>query len=166
MILIGKKNIFFTRIKNSMKAIQYIKFFFLIVILSVLCINPYYSCVYQENMQTLSPMVYISNPRMKILNQLYNYNNCKTKYTNVVWHVPDNDANVSTLVLPSQSLHFYSETESRPECCGPNCGIKTKYKHKNQISKTSGCLCMSNEQIEYIRNRGGNSIKTYDNTIF
>lgn len=124
------------------------------------------SCTYQENMESLSPMVYVSKPNYEVLEHLYNYNTCKTKYTQVVWHVPDKDANVSTLVLPSESLHFYNSTESRPECCGPTCGVKTKRSSKESISKTKGCLCMSNEQIEFLRQRGGNSIKTYDNTIF
>jgi len=136
---------------------------FILILLSV-CVNTIYSCTYQESMTDLSPMIYMSGK--KVLNELYDYNTCKSKYTNVIWHIPDNNANVSTLVLPSESLLFYGATESRPECCGPTCGIKMKHKRKTYISKTSGCPCMSNEQIRYLRNRGGNSIQTYDNTIF
>lgn len=150
------------RMIQSVKALLFVILFFSIGIHMIL------SCTYQENMESLSPMVYISkqNDNYEVLDQLYNYNACKTKYTQVVWHVPDKDANVSTLVLPSESLHFYASTESRPECCGPTCGIKETRDRKSPISKTTGCLCRSNEQIEFLRQRGGNSIKTYDNTIF
>lgn len=136
---------------------------FILIVLSV-CLNTLYSCSYKEAMQSLSPMPFISP--FEQVNSMKNYNNCSSKYTDVVWYVPDRESNVSSLVLPSESMVYYTKTEYRPECCNPTCGIKTYHKQSNRVAKTSGCPCYSNEQLQFLRNRGNNNIHNSDNTIF
>lgn len=135
---------------------------FILLLISVL-LNTFYSCAYKEAMQSLSPMPFVSE--LQQVNSIYNYSTCPSKYTEIVWYVPDKDSNVSSLVLPSESMVYYKKTEYRPECCNPSCGIKT-YKQSSRIGKTSGCPCYSNEQLRFLRDRGNNNIDNRDNTIF
>lgn len=136
---------------------------FILLLISVL-LNTLYSCSYKEPMQSLSPMPFIS-PYQSV-DSIYNYNSCSSKYTDVIWYVPDKESNLSSLVLPSESMVYYKKTEYRPECCNPTCGLKINPKQSNRIGRTSGCPCYSNEQLQFLRDRGNNNIDNRDNTIF
>ena len=122
-----------------------------------------------ENMQLLSPMHVIS--QNNTLNVLGNTNqSCKSKYTDVVWYVPDKESNISKMIDPDESLIFFASTEYRPVCCSPTCDMKYKYALATnpldyRIGRTSGCPCLSNEQITYLQKRGGNHGDAYDNTM-
>ena len=50
----------------------------------------------------------------------------------------------SPIPLPEGQLYMFSETEFKPECC------PTTY------SSSTGCACISEEQVRYINQRGGN----------
>jgi hypothetical protein len=122
-----------------------------------------------ENMQLLSPMKYLSqNNTIDVFENTYK--SCKSKYTDVVWHVPDKESNFSNLVNPNESLIFFASTEYRPKCCAPTCDMKYKYALvanplDDRIGRTTGCPCLSNEQITYLQKRGGNHDDSYDNIM-
>jgi hypothetical protein len=54
------------------------------------------------------------------------------------------DAYNSNIVMPEEQLHFFSNTEFKPECCGSN------------YASSGGCACMNKQQMQYINTRGGN----------
>lgn len=122
-----------------------------------------------ENMQSLSPMPFVSND--KELDIVENkHRTCKSKYTDVVWYVPNRESNVSQLIYPNESLIFFKSTEYRPKCCAHTCDMKYKYAFSanpldERIGKTNGCPCLSNEQITYLQKRGGNHNDAHDNTM-
>lgn len=93
---------------------------------------------------------------MDIEKSVFDIKPCRTEWTDFIWSTPDKDSNLSQLVLPNESLVFSNKTEKRPDCCRNTCGIKKEQESRVGISRTSGCPCHSNEQIRYIRMRGGN----------
>lgn len=122
-----------------------------------------------ENMQLISPMPYLSN-EFQLKDFPMKPRSCKSKYTDVVWYVPNREGNVSRLIYPNESLFYFISTEYRPKCCSPTCDMKHQYAVAtnpldNRIGKTSGCPCLSNEQLVYLQKRGGNHYDSYDNTI-
>jgi hypothetical protein len=71
-----------------------------------------------------------------------------TKYSSDLGYQPTNcksNAYVGTAVpLPDGELFFFQNNQFKPECCpGP-------------YSSSTGCACMSSEQIRYLNTRGGN----------
>ena len=63
------------------------------------------------------------------------YNNASSKYSqNKGTHVP----------LPEGQLYMFADNEFKPECC------------PSTYSSSSGCACISEEQVNYINERGGN----------
>lgn len=71
-----------------------------------------------------------------------------TKYSSDLGYQPTNcksNAYVGTAVpLPDGELFFFQNNQFKPECCpGP-------------YSSSTGCACMSTEQIRYLNTRGGN----------
>jgi hypothetical protein len=50
----------------------------------------------------------------------------------------------SPLPLPEGQLDMFVDTEFKPECC------------PSTYSSSTGCACMTTEQISYINERGGN----------
>ena len=70
------------------------------------------------------------------------------KYSSDLGYQPTNcksNAYVGTAVpLPDGELFFFQNNQFKPECCpGP-------------YSSSTGCACMSSEQIRYLNTRGGN----------
>ena len=53
--------------------------------------------------------------------------------------------------LPSDQKEMFLTTPFKPECC------------PNVYSNKSGCACMSLEQYDYLKERGGNNTKNVDN---
>jgi hypothetical protein len=53
--------------------------------------------------------------------------------------------------LPSDQKEMFLTTPFKPECC------------PNVYSNSSGCACMSLEQYEYLKDRGGNNTKNVEN---
>lgn len=49
-----------------------------------------------------------------------------------------------TLGTPDK-LFFYADTEFKPECC-----------ESSSVGSSSGCACVTSEQIAFINSRGGN----------
>lgn len=63
------------------------------------------------------------------------------------YHATSGKANtyVGTAVpLPDGELFFFQNNQFKPECC------------PNPYSSSTGCACMSTEQIKYLNTRGGN----------
>ena len=50
--------------------------------------------------------------------------------------------------LPEGQLFFYANNHFKPECC--------KF---STVSGSGGCACETTEQVNYLRNRGGNKTK-------
>jgi len=48
--------------------------------------------------------------------------------------------------LPEGELDMFATTEFKPECC------------PNSFSTSMGCACMTNQQLKYLNNRGGNNV--------
>ena len=46
---------------------------------------------------------------------------------------------------PPDKLFFYADTEFKPECC-----------ESSSVGSSSGCACVTSEQIAFINSRGGN----------
>jgi hypothetical protein len=46
--------------------------------------------------------------------------------------------------VPSDELHFFAENKFAPECC------------PSSYSSSTGCACMTPEQLNYLNTRGGN----------
>lgn len=133
----------------------------LCIIWYIVC-NTFSSCMLCNSLSEGFSNVYASiynetDTGKDVKSSIHNNDYCNNEITDYVWSTPDNDANISLLVEPNNSLLYYSKTEKRPDCCRNTCGIKTQQKDRIGISKTSGCPCMSNEQIRYLRLRGGNT---------
>ena len=56
----------------------------------------------------------------------------------------DLETNISKSNLSSNSMSFFDNTEFNPECCPSN------------YSTSSGCACMTPEQMKFLGQRGGN----------
>lgn len=52
--------------------------------------------------------------------------------------------------LPNSQLDFFDQTEFKPECC------------PSFASDSMGCACMSMEQYNYLKQRGGNNVPQMD----
>jgi hypothetical protein len=52
--------------------------------------------------------------------------------------------NVGTKVPLEDTMVFYRDNEFKPECC------------PSSYSSSTGCMCMSPEQVKYLAQRGGN----------
>ena len=50
------------------------------------------------------------------------------------------------LPLPPGELDMFATTEFKPSCC------------PNAFSTSSGCACMTTDQLNYLHNRGGNNV--------
>ena len=48
--------------------------------------------------------------------------------------------------LPKDELFMFSSTDFKPECC------------PNTYSNSSGCACMTGDQFNYLKTRGGNNV--------
>jgi hypothetical protein len=48
--------------------------------------------------------------------------------------------------LPEGELDMFATTEFKPECC------------PNSFSTSMGCACMTNQQLKYLNDRGGNNV--------
>lgn len=128
---------------------------FVIIVIIIWCITfkSCMKCSMREGLQTL----WSDSMGDEIKGSVHNTKMCDSKWTDFFWSTPDKDANITQMVGPDESMLFLSKTEKRPDCCRNTCGIKDEDQvDRIGISKTSGCPCHSNEQIRYIRMRGGN----------
>lgn len=67
----------------------------------------------------------------------------------------DHDSYKSKHVDPSTSLHFFADTEFKPDCCGATYSSTGAVKAALG-NETGGCACLSKEQVNYLNTRGGN----------
>ena len=65
------------------------------------------------------------------------YNNSMTKNKR-------HDYKATPVPLPEGELFFFKQNQFQPECC------------PSDYSSSTGCACMSTEQLDYINMRGGN----------
>lgn len=56
----------------------------------------------------------------------------------------EQDFESTTIPLPEGQLDFYSGTQFKPECC------------PSSVSSSTGCACLSKDQIRHLATRGGN----------
>ena len=62
------------------------------------------------------------------------------------------DGNVGGPVpLPDNQLSIFNENKFKPECCT----------QPQQYSNSSGCACISVEQMKYLNSRGGNNTRPH-----
>ena len=66
------------------------------------------------------------------------------KGSSVSFRAQDHDSYGSKMVPPSVALDFFADTEFKPECCG------------STFSGSTGCACLTKEQMQYLNRRGGN----------
>ena len=76
------------------------------------------------------------------------------KGPSVEWRSQNHDATGSKLVGPDESMSFFADTQFKPECCGAT--YSSQGGLTTQGVTSSGCACLSKEQMEYINTRGGN----------
>ena len=142
---------FFSRLVNQLLFL--LLFGFSVVAIWCIAFRSCMKCTWREGLQTL----WSDSMGSDIDGSVQNTRSCDSKWTDFVWSTPDKDANVTQMVSPNESLLFLSKTEKRPDCCRDTCGLrKERQEDRIGISKTSGCPCHSNEQIRFIRMRGGN----------
>ena len=143
---------------------------FIVSIMAIACFT-FGSCMKCSMKEGLQNLLGDKQMGVDIEKSVFDIKPCRTEWTDFIWSTPDKDSNLSQLVLPNESLVFSNKTEKRPDCCRNTCGIKKVQENRVGISRTSGCPCHSNEQIRYIRMRGGNrtpgdpSIGIEDNII-
>lgn len=58
-----------------------------------------------------------------------------------------NDRKPQQIPLPEGQLGMFNTTEFKPECC------------PNSYSNSTGCACMTVNQLDYLKNRGGNNVQ-------
>jgi len=62
----------------------------------------------------------------------------------VAHRAQNHDSYSSSMVSPDKALDFFADTEFKQECCG------------STYSSSTGCACMSTQQVNYLNTRGGN----------
>ena len=76
------------------------------------------------------------------------------KGPSVAWRSQNHDATGSNLVDPESSMSFFADTQFKPECCGST--YSSQGGLTSQGVTSSGCACLSKEQMDYLNTRGGN----------
>lgn len=66
------------------------------------------------------------------------------QYTNSMTQKKRHNYKGTPVPLPNGELFFFADNKFQPECC------------PSDYSSSTGCACMSNEQLDYINMRGGN----------
>lgn len=49
---------------------------------------------------------------------------------------------------PTHNLNMFAENTAKAECCAD----------KNDYTTSNGCLCVSKDQLDYLKKRGGNAL--------
>jgi hypothetical protein len=49
---------------------------------------------------------------------------------------------------PTQNLNMFAENTAKADCCA----------NKNDYTTSNGCLCVSKDQLDYLKKRGGNAL--------
>lgn len=83
----------------------------------------------------------VDTKKWNIGNLVYTPGQKPDKAIQKIWNRPK-----QTLPLPKDELFFFYNTQFKPECCD------------SYMSTGSGCACLTVEQYNYLRNRGGNNV--------
>jgi len=97
--------------------------------------TPQYADFKQNNSVIMDP----KNWSMPTL--LYNPNKKPDKGVKEIWDRKD-----QPIPLPKDELDIFATTPFKPECC------------PNTYSNSMGCACMTVDQYNYLRDRGGNNV--------
>lgn len=75
------------------------------------------------------------------------------------WREHNHDSYQSSIPEYEGTMHFFANTEFKPECCASTYTSKGGILESGKVTG-GGCACMSKEQIDYLNKRGGNRTLT------
>lgn len=82
--------------------------------------------------------------------------------TPLYWSIHQHESYLSNNVPPNVSMNFYNETEFHPKCCQSGYVDKDLTKRSKETIRTTGCKCMSVQQLQTLSSRGGNHSHTME----